>query len=87
MFVICSTGGEQRRPQGRSRASSSSNFVLSLDGIQDAFQQQLTPLPLCTHLHTHRGLREFKSRGAHHPMFAHRRAHSSGSAQFRGILG
>ena len=41
MFVICSTGGEQRRPQGRSRASSSSNVVLSLDGIQDAFQHQL----------------------------------------------
>jgi len=39
--VICSTGCEQRRPQGRSRASSSSNFVLTLDGIQDAFQQQL----------------------------------------------
>ena len=61
--------------------------MLRLDGIQDAFQQQLTLLQLCTHLLTRRGLREFRSRGAHHPMFAHRRAHSSGSAQFRGILG
>ena len=41
VFVICSTGGEQRRPQGRSRTSSSSNFVLSLDELQDAFQHQL----------------------------------------------
>ena len=61
--------------------------MLRLDGIQDAFQQQLTLLQLCTHLLTRRGLREFRNRGAHHPMFAHRRAHSSGSAQFRGILG
>ena len=41
MFVSCSTGGEQRRPQGRSLASNSSNVVLSFDGIQDAFQHQL----------------------------------------------
>ena len=39
--VTCDTGCEQRRPQGRSRASISSNFVLTLDGIQDACQQQL----------------------------------------------
>ena len=86
MFVICSTGGEQRRPQGRSRASSSSNFVLSLDGIQDAFQHQLA-LQLCTHLLTRSGLREFGAPGARHAMFAHHRPHSSGSAQFCGIIG
>ena len=41
---ICSTEGEQRRPQRRSHTSSRSNFVLSLDEIQDAFQQQLALL-------------------------------------------
>ena len=46
VFVICSTEGEQRRPQRRSHTSSSSNFVLRLDGIQDAFQQQFTLLQL-----------------------------------------
>ena len=87
VFVICSTGGEQRRPQGRSRASSSSNVVLSLDELQDAFQHQLaccscarTCLPAVV-------LREFGGPGARHAMFAHHRPHSSGSAQFCGILG
>ena len=61
--------------------------MLRLDGIQDAFQQQLTLLQLCAHFLTRRGLSEFGSRGAHHPMFARRRPHSSGSAQFCGILG
>ena len=61
--------------------------MLRLDGIQDAFQQQLTLLQLCTHLLTRSGLREFGGPGARHAMFAHHRPHFSGSAQFCGILG
>ena len=41
---------------------------------------------IVTHLLTCRGLREFGSRGSDHPMFARLRPHSSGSAQFCGIL-
>ena len=44
-------------------------------------------LQLCTHLLTRSGLREFGGPGARHAMFAHHRPHSSGSAQFCGILG
>ena len=35
---------QQRRQQRRSRTTSSTCFVLRLDGIQGAFQQQLTLL-------------------------------------------
>ena len=61
--------------------------MLRLDGIQDAFQQQLTLLQLCTHLLTRSGLREFGGLGARHAMIAHHRPHTPGSAQFCGILG
>ena len=61
--------------------------MLRLDGIWDAFQQQLTLLQLCAHFLTRRGLSEFGSRGAHHPISTRQRPHSSGSAQFCGDLG
>ena len=44
-------------------------------------------LQLCTHLLTRSGFRKYGGPGARHAMFAHHRPHSSGSAQFCGILG
>ena len=78
-------GWEQ--PQQRSRESKSKQFCVESRRNPGCVPAAAYASVVVTHFLTCRGLREFRSRGADHPMFARLRPHSSGSAQFCGILG